>query len=140
MIGAPELGADLRAFLIEGISSYERLEALLLLRGHRDQAWSPAIVAERLRITEAVAGAVLEELHQATLLAVEREPGATRFRYAPGTAALNDLVERLAEVYAKHPLDVMQIMSAGAIERVRARALHTFANAFLLGRRSKQDG
>lgn len=45
-------------------------------------------------------------------------------------------MSRLASVYTSRPIDIMRLMSANAIERVRTAALRTFAEAFVI----RKDG
>jgi hypothetical protein len=48
------------------------------------------------------------------------------------------VVDRLAIVYGEHRLEVMRLLSAHALERIRNSAARAFADAFVIGR--KKDG
>ena len=66
-------------------------------------------------------------------MAVERTD-ADQFR--PALPA--DLLQALREACERHRLQVMNLMSVYAVQRLRTSALRAFASAFLLGK--KRDG
>jgi len=134
------LPPDVQAFLRDRMESYEQLEILLLLRTRRSDVWTPGAVSSELHLPELVAERALLALRQHGLLSVEVLPDSHRFRYRPESAELEALVEKLAEAYADHRIEVVRLMTASSIERLRARAARTFANAFLLGKKGGKDG
>ena len=131
---------EVRAFLREHIDSYEQLEILLALRAGKLVDIPADVVATELRLPLAAVSEALEHLKQRKL--VENHHGAQHasFRYAPGGADLAARVDALAEAYDQHRLAVMREMSENAIARLRMGAARTFADAFLLGDRKKNDG
>ena len=127
------------ALLADRIESFEQLETLLLLRQHRDQAWTPKSVGEKLGIAATTAAEALEHLCRKNLLDDRVDGEALRFRYAPATPDLDGAVSALARAYGERRLEVMTLVSANAVARVRTSATRMFADAFLIGRR-KKDG
>ncbi|MEO8185153.1 MAG: hypothetical protein ABI895_40620 [Deltaproteobacteria bacterium] len=134
-----DVAADVQTFLREHIESYEQLEILLLLRAQPDRSWAPAAAASELGISEGLAEGALRFLCRERLLGVDAG-GVVRFKYAPETPALVELVARLAAAYVDSRLAVMRLMTANAIERLRVGAVTRFADAFLLRRKRNQDG
>lgn len=132
--------ADVQAFLRDRVESYEELRILLLLQTRPNESWAPSAVAAKLQMPEAVAEQNLRGLCRQGLLtpAVPLDTGA--FRYQPESPELAMLVEKLVETYENHQMEVVQMMTTNAIERLRARALRTFANAFLIGKKGGKDG
>ncbi|MFM2415639.1 MAG: hypothetical protein RL385_362 [Pseudomonadota bacterium] len=140
MSSPAEDSTELQTFLRDGISSYEQLETLLLLRTRHDETFSPRSVAAALRVTEPIAAASLDHLCSLSLLDVRIGAESLLFRYSPGKVALAGLVDQLAESHTRNPLAVMTLMNANAIERVRTQARRLFADAFILGRKRDKDG
>ena len=134
-----EASAELQAFLRDKILSYEQLETLLLLRSRPDEAFSRGSVAAALHVPEETVAEVLDHLHSQNLLDVRVGP-ETLYRYSPQNAVLVVVVDELAASYNHNRLTVMNLMNANALERVRTRALNTFASAFVLGRKKDGDG
>lgn len=135
-----DLPEDVRALLHTHIESYEQLEVLLLLRRERYEEWTIAGLAARLRVHEDLVGSALERLKASGLVvATAAAPPAPRFAYRPSSSGLDAAAGRLDREYAEHPIRIIQLMSANAIERVRTAALHTFADAFVL-KKDKKDG
>jgi len=134
------LPTDVQAFLRDRMESYEQLEILLLLRTRRSHFWTPGGVSGELHMPELVAERALLALRQHGLLSVEVLQDSHRFRYGPENAELEALVEKLVEAYTDHRIEVVRLMTANSIERLRARAARTFASAFLLGQKGGKDG
>lgn len=121
---AAALPADVRRFLLGAIATVPHLEALLLLRGEPARDWAGADVAQRLFVTEERVAAILADLQQQALVA-EPSPGA--FRYAPSDEAKRAIVDRLAEVYSRHLVEVTELLHA----KLERQALE-FSDAFRL--------
>ena len=117
---------DIRQFILSSIDSIAQLEALLLLRGHPQEAWNVAAVARRLYITEHEALPLLAHLCEQGLV-VLRDPKATEFAYQPQSDQLTQLVDRLAELYAKHLVPVTNLIHSKPRTRIQE-----FADAFRL--------
>lgn len=128
----PIVDDALREFLRAHLESLEQLVCLVLLH-EETRAWTIEDAAARLgmrpdRIEEALDGLV------ARSLAARASDG---FRLARADEH-SVVLARLADVYGQAPIEVMKVMSAQAIERVRGGALRAFADAFML--KKKRDG
>lgn len=136
-----QLPDDVCRLLLEEIEGYEQLEILLLLRERALEDWSRERIGERLGIDAASVAGALAHLVARRLL--EARPGPA-FRYGPRTPALSDAVGKLAEAYAdERRLQVMRVMNASAMQRLRHGAARVFADAFVLGKeggKDKKDG
>lgn len=118
---ASNIPADVRRFLLAAIASVPHLEALLLLRGEPALAWNAELLARRLYVDEAAAKALLNDLHAGRLL--RREEG--RWHFAPRDPAVAATVEQLAAVYARHVVEVAEL-----IHSTSDRKAQRFADAF----------
>jgi len=134
-----DLPEDVRALLHEHIESYEQLEVLLLLRRERYEEWTVAGLATRLHIREELVGSALDGLKASGLVSTTAAAPALRVAYRPASSGLDAAADRLDREYAEHPIRIIQLMSANAIDRVRTAALHTFADAFVL-KKDKKGG
>jgi|SRR5690606_3554016 len=115
---------DIKRFILRSIASIPHLEAILLLRGKPDQVWLERSVAERLYISEKAAAGLLEELSAAGFVSSSQaDPPA--YRYQPSSDQLRQLVDRLAECYAKNLLEVTNIIHSKI-----DRKAQQFADAF----------
>jgi hypothetical protein len=115
------------AFLTRHINSVAELEALLLARTQPADAWRAATLAQRLYVSEATAGAVLESLRRHGLLA-RRETG---YGYAPEFESLREDVEELAAAYPRFLIRITHLIHG------RSRGARDFAEAFRL--REEED-
>jgi hypothetical protein len=117
---------DIKDFILETLDSIAQLEALLLLRANRDQEWSADAVAGRLYISVQETVPLLERLCQDGFL-VSKDGKAPRYRYRTRSAEVGQIVDRLADVYAKHLVAVTQLIHSKPRSRVKE-----FADAFRL--------
>lgn len=134
------LPAEVQAFLRERMESYEQLEVLLLLRARPDDAWAANAVGSELHMPEAAADHSLRALSRHGLLSVAASPKELVFSYRPESAELAALVEKLAGAYTEQRIEVVRLMTTNSIDRLRAGALRTFANAFILGKKGGKGG
>ncbi len=134
----PAVPENVRAFLREHVESYEQLEVLLFLRAQSGQMWSAAAVAAELHIADDLAASALDELSRRRLVEVSGQQRHARYRLGSDDK-LRQLVDLVARAYADNHLDIVRLMSANAIERMHATVARAFADAFLIGRKSK-DG
>jgi hypothetical protein len=101
------------------------------LREKPDEWWSLDTLAAGARIPEPVAADALQDLVRSNLVEVDPASRPSRFRYRPADAASRSAVDALASIYQGNPIQILRVMSAHAIERVRNSAIRTFANAFV---------
>lgn len=134
-----EIPEDVRSFLLEHIESYEQLDVLVLLRRRPDESFSIGAISGSMNVPDAVIERALQDLHASGLIESSLGRGGPRYRYRSGDAATDAIIDGLAKAYAERPVDIVKLMSEGAIERVRTSAMRAFANAFVLGK-SKKDG
>jgi hypothetical protein len=124
---APEqpIPEDLRRFVLTGIPSVPFLEALLLLRGEAGRAWPAGDVAARLYVRERAALALLDQLCEAGMAEQCGSAAAPAWRYHPATPAMQALIDRLADLYARQLVQVTTLIHAKL-----DRKAQQFANAF----------
>lgn len=100
------------------------LELLLCVWRSSSRSWSASELVSELRASDSIVTEGMRVL-QAAGLVVSEAPD--RFRYAPASAALDRLVQQLAQVYRDRPTAVTNAIFAGPNEKARA-----FADAFRL--------
>lgn len=130
-----ELPEDVRVLLRQHIESFDELESLLLLRQEAGADFSPDAVAARLGVSPDAAAEALRSLVKAGVV-VAGAGGV--YRFGAVDAGASATVAKLAEAYRERRVEVMRLLSANAIERLRTAAMRRFADAFLL--RRKNDG
>ncbi|MDQ3760286.1 MAG: hypothetical protein M3460_00860 [Actinomycetota bacterium] len=110
---------------------------MLFLHARREQSWTAAAVAAELHIPDDFIERALGDLCRHRLVEVTGKPRHARYRLGADDELcwLVDLVER---AYADNHLEVVRLMSANAIERMRTAVARAFADAFLIER--EKDG
>jgi hypothetical protein len=134
-----ELPAGLSLFLRDHVTSYEELETLLLLARMPEAAWTSSQIAEKLNVASVeTVEAALDALRAGGQL-VRGEPEARPklFRFAPANDNLRGLVADLQRAYQDSRFEIVQTMTANAMQRVRSSAARRLADAFLFERRKK---
>ena len=121
---------DVRRFLLSGVLTVPHVEAILQLRAERNRAWDADRLATRLYVRAGVAQQVLADLNAIGIAAAEGQPPT--YRYAPGTAELADLLDRLVTAYSTHLVAVTAI-----IHRAEPRKALLFAEAFRIRKDSR---
>lgn len=116
------LPEELRRFLLTSVPSVPFVEALLLFRERKGAALETSLVARRLYLSEAAAGAVVEELRAAGIVQPVAGTDLHRFDPQPQLAAI---VESLAAHYRSHLVEVTDLIHAKS-----ARTAQRFADAF----------
>ena len=129
---------EVSELLAERVVSLEQLEALLAIGSDRAHAWTLDDVAQRLHLAEGAVEPALVELTDNGLLRHTREHGVSTWRFAPRTAAIEHAVARLAEISDERRLEIMRMLSARAMGRIRNSAVRAFADAFII--KGKKDG
>jgi hypothetical protein len=116
----------MKAFLLQHIDSIAQLEALLLLRADPTCTWSAETTAKRLYITTDEAAMVLEQLAADSFLTTPQDvPGG--YQYHPASSEVAQMVDRVADLYAKYLIPVTNLIHAKPRTRVQE-----FADAFKL--------
>jgi predicted DNA-binding transcriptional regulator len=129
-----------RLLLERHIESYEQLEVVLLLHRCRDLRWTGDKVGQALNIPSTAAETALAALRRSGIAAEVREAdGSVGYLYAPASPTEAEAVDQLAEAYSTQRVEIMKLMNANALLRVRTGALRAFADAFDLGK-GKKDG
>lgn len=105
-----ELPEVVRLLVNEKLDSVPQLEAVLLLRGYRECAWTPEQVAERLYVSTATARHVLRQLKTGGFFAVHGET----YWYAPESTDLAKAISELARVYPRHLVEITQLIHSKA--------------------------
>ncbi len=133
-----DISEDVRALLREHLTSFERLEIVLLLRAYPGQDWDVAAVSERTRIPPELVLEALQGLEASGLIrAATRDPMPVR--YGPTSVGLAEVMGGLEKAYHEQRAIVMSLMSVNAIERIRSGSMRAFADSFMSGRK-KRDG
>ena len=123
----PPIPEDLRRFVLTSVPSVPFLEALLLLRANPGQRWTGEMLAGRLYTSERTALGLLDELCRAGMAAPCAVPQENYYCYAPATPELLERIDGLAELYARHLVDVTNL-----IHSTLDRKAQQFADAFRL--------
>jgi len=117
---------DIAQFIIEKIESVAQLEALLLLRTNPETGWSVRSLAARLYISDEQTTQLLLALCAQGFAAAEAED-LSLYRYQPRSAELKSMLDRLADIYAKHLVPVTNLIHSKPKSRIQE-----FADAFRL--------
>lgn len=117
---------DVTQFILNTIDSVAQLEGLLLLRNEPQVEWDAAALSKRLYISEKETAEVLAQLTRDGFLlaSADRPP---RYRYQPESPELREMVDRVAQVYAKYLVPVTNLIHAKPKSKVQQ-----FADAFKL--------
>lgn len=122
----PSVPEDLRRFVLSSIPSVPFLEALLLMRANPAQAWTGTALAGRLYVRDRVADTLLAELHAAGMIGRTSTPDApAAYRYQPLDPAMSARIDRLADLYSTHLVEVTLLIHSSI-----DRKAQQFANAF----------
>lgn len=106
------------------IKSAWALELLLLMRRHAARSWSIDALTAELRSSPSLVASILIGFAKADLV---REQPDGSYRYAPGTADLDDTVRQLDAVNAERPLAVIKAIISAPNDK-----LTSFVDAFKL--------
>lgn len=121
----PSIPEDLRRFVLTSIPSVPFLEALLLMRANPAQAWRRDTLARRLYVREKTAEDLLDDLCRARIAEPYRDAAGEGYRYAPADAGMRERIDRLADLYATHLVEVTHLIHSSL-----DRKAQQFADAF----------
>jgi hypothetical protein len=118
---------ELRRFVLTSIPSVPFLEALLLLRADPTQQWHADTIAQRLYVRERTAQGLLEDLCRAGMTVACAAPREHCYQYQPSSAILRERIDALADLYARHLVEVTLLIHSSL-----DRKAQQFADAFKL--------
>lgn len=128
----PSIPEDIRRFVLTSIPSVPFLEALLLMRADPLQAWHRDSLARRLYVREKTAENLLADLCTAGMVARCAAPEGGNassfpqyFHYAPDPDFLRERIDRLADLYSTHLVEVTHLIHSSL-----DRKAQQFADAF----------
>jgi hypothetical protein len=121
-----EFPADIKQFISANIKSVADLEVMLLLREHRDRAWTAAEVSQKLATSKEMATIQLHRLCERDLLILSGAPPHELFQFQPA-GNLEAKVESLACLYRERRVSVITAIYTDPVDNVR-----TFADSFRL--------
>jgi hypothetical protein len=127
-----------RALLRDYIDSFESLEVLLLLRRERS-VYTVEELCGRLKTRAPLIDDALASLVRARLVNTTDQNALTLYTYADEHLVQDAIVGLLECAYRDEPLQILQMMSTNAIERLRTSTIRAFADAFVL-RKDKGRG
>jgi hypothetical protein len=115
---------DIRRFVLTSIPSVPYLEALLLMRADPEQPWTRDTLARRLYVRDKVAEGLLAELCRSGM-AAPSSSDADAYCYRPREDVLRERIDRLADLYASHLVDITHLIHSSL-----DRKAQQFADAF----------
>jgi hypothetical protein len=118
-VAATPIPERLVAFIAQHIHSVLQLEILLLLRSS-GQDFTPATLAEELRITEQSAAFRLKDLELRGL--ISSSAPAETYRYGPHEPEIEELVEALARCYEDARHSVINLIFSAPGDSARSLA------------------
>lgn len=119
---------DVRQFVLHNIDSIAQWEGLLLLRAEPSAAWGVDTIARRLYISEEEVIKLLEQLQARGFLAAEKRETTHFYRYQPKNQELDEMVCRLAELYARYLVPITHLIHS----KPKRSKIQKFADAFRL--------
>jgi hypothetical protein len=128
----------LRQFLFDHVETHEELQILMWFQQHSGSSATEGQIAADTGISTALVTEALERLTAAGMLASHLStPGA--FHYDPKEPAVHEMLQRVVAIYREDPRSVIELMTANALQRLRASASRAFADAFRLRKRKDDD-
>ena len=106
-MAATRIPKDIRDFVARFLPSVEHLETFIVLRRNTTRSWSAADLSVELRMPEASAGNVLEQLASDNFLDVSIS-SEIRYRFNPATAELDALSTRCTDFYLRERIAMMR--------------------------------
>ena len=121
---------ELRQFLFDTVEGVEDLQVLVWF--HEQPLGceaSPTRIAEQTGMLSSAALEALTRLVEKGLVS-SADPQGMAFRYDPKDPSAHTLLAAVLEQYRTSAVQILKILTANAIERVRTAALRTFAESF----------
>jgi hypothetical protein len=126
-----EVSPTTKRFLFEHVHSHEQLETLFFLHSRKAEAFTPNELAQQLAIQPEAATSALEHLHQQLLVVTIN--GSGKYRLQTDNPTLAAGVDELMREYQSKRVQLLTLLGANAVERLRSSAMKIFAEAFKLG-------
>ncbi|HYH83177.1 MAG TPA: hypothetical protein VEX86_25500 [Longimicrobium sp.] len=114
----PAIPDDVQRFLAEHVDTAEQLDALMLLHGQRDRAWTAESLSQALFSVPQSAALTLERLRESGWAAAE---GGGAFRYAAADAD-DRRIAQVAGAYRTNRVGLMKHLFARRVDPVRSLA------------------
>jgi hypothetical protein len=118
---------DIKRFLDRNIETLEQLEILRILGEDRAQARDASALAEMVQTQPQIAAQHLAALDARGLLTLAVDGTGQLARHGPKTPELEDMVNRLLQLYKERPVTLIKLVYARASDPLRA-----FADSFRL--------
>jgi hypothetical protein len=130
---------ELEQFLFDYVETYEELQVLACLGVGRELWWEPEDVTRDCGVERSATLTALQRLTASGLLMKQGSEPNFKYRLHDDFLGRSYIFDRLALEYRQHRLQLIEVMTRNAIERVRASAVRTFAECFRI-RGPKVDG
>jgi hypothetical protein len=125
----PSEPKSLKELLFETVDTFEELEVLVWFhdRGEGSVSGATLLGQQTVAPPEAAEVALASLATRGILSASSAKPD--QFLYVPSAEA-REAIDQIVREYRENPVQVMGLMTANAIERVRTAAARTFAESF----------
>ena len=119
----------LKQFLFDHVETLEELQILVWFHRHAGASATDSQISEDTGISLVLVSEALERMASSRMLSSDdsRPPA---FRYEPAEAVVHETLQQIFALYQDDPRTVIAVMTANAIERLRASAMRAFAEAF----------
>lgn len=135
-----ELAVEVQELIRQCVTSFEKLEILLLLLREKSSGLlSAEAIAPLVKMPKDITSAALSDLCTVGLIAAQDVDGKPHFSYAPRSAELRHAAEALARAFDEQRGATVGFLCRNAIERVRSSASRAFADSFIIKKQDK-DG
>lgn len=130
------VSASLRELLATRVDTFEKLDMVVALAGSPHHSLDIDTLAERLGCSRPIVRQTVGELRKAMLVDLTS-------RGAAQLMSLNEIdrrtLDELVAVYRADRAVIVHILGELAMRRIRGMAARAFADAFVLGKRKKED-
>jgi hypothetical protein len=125
---ATDFSVEIEQFIALHIESLAQLETLLLVRREAGRAWSCEELSRQLYVTPDVCTGIVGDLERRGFILRDASEANT-FRYRSADAAVDQLIDQLAELYHQRRVAVITQIYSKPVKKVQ-----TFADSFRLRR------
>lgn len=132
----PVVPPEVQALLAGSIDSFEKLEIIFVASRRPEEAWTVERLAALVRLPGDGVSVTFDELIADRFFVA----GVDGYRLAPEHQGERAAVTMLCRLYDSERLLVVRFMTALAMDRIRASAARTFADAFRFRRAPGKGG